>query len=260
MKIQTIALIVLAISILGRGTTNNNWVVEKHMGYNIYYTSIEKENINEYSKFVNNGVKSVLNFFPNSRIKEFDVYVHPNRQSLDSAWQKDWNMPDFKSECWMVASGIANKLDVISPKQWSIESCEHNYSDTVGTQRLITHELVHVFHGQHNLSPDFNDIDGIDWFVEGLATYVSGQMDAKRIAQVKELINSKGAPQSLNKFWTGNYKYALAGSMVMSIDKKYGRSKLFELLKFNKLDGILSSLNTTEEGLVSNWREFMQHE
>jgi hypothetical protein len=26
-------------------------------------------------------------------------------------------MPAFKSECWMVASGIATKLDMIAPKQ-----------------------------------------------------------------------------------------------------------------------------------------------
>jgi hypothetical protein len=39
-------------------------------------------------------------------------------------WQKDWNEPRFKSECWMVASGVASKLDVISPKSWDKQACD----------------------------------------------------------------------------------------------------------------------------------------
>ena len=43
-------------------------------------------------------------------------------------------------------------------------------------QDLITHELVHTYHGQHNPTRDFTGMDDLGWFVEGLATYASGQM------------------------------------------------------------------------------------
>src|SRR6187551_2042138 len=109
-------------------------------------------------------------FFKSPFKNRFQLFIHPNRQSLDSSWQKDWNMPAFKSECWMVASGIATRLDVISPRRWDKEACEHVYAETKKTQLLITHELIHVYHGQLNTSPDFSNVDGIDWFVEGLAT------------------------------------------------------------------------------------------
>ncbi|MFZ4520792.1 MAG: hypothetical protein ACOYNC_03750 [Bacteroidales bacterium] len=51
-----------------------------------------------------------------------------------------------------------------------MESCEHVYSEKLKTQQIITHELVNVYHGQLNAGPDFSDVSGIDWFVEGLAT------------------------------------------------------------------------------------------
>lgn len=85
----------------------------------------------------------------------------------------------------MVASGIATKLDMISPKMWDKESCEHQYAETKKHNSSL-HELVHVYHGQLNASPDFSNVEGIDWFVEGLATYASGQCDSLRIAEIKK--------------------------------------------------------------------------
>ena len=41
----------------------------------------------------------------------------------------------------------------------------------------------------------------------------------------------------------------------MYVDLKYGRNTIKELLKYNKIAGILSLLNTTEEQLVSDWKE-----
>ena len=210
-------------------------------------------------KFIDNGIASVQDFFDATYKKSFNVYVHPSRTSLDSQWQKDWNMPDFKSECWMVASGVGYKLDMISPDLWDKESCEHHYADTIKTQQLITHELVHVFHGQLNASKDFSDVTGIDWFVEGLATYASGQCDSARIAEVKKAIAENKIPASLDKFWTGKLKYGLSGSVVMFIDHKYGRSKLKALLPFNKNTEILAALNTTEPVLLNEWKTYFEH-
>ena len=157
----------------------------------------------------------------------------------------------------MVASGIASKLDMISPKRWDKESCEHIYSETKKTQQLITHELIHVYHGQHNSSPDFSNAEGIDWFVEGLATYASGQLDSLRITKIKEAISQNKIPENLNDFWKGNLKYGLSGSIVKYIDEKYGRKKLIALLPFNNKSDLLSALNTKETELINEWKKYI---
>jgi hypothetical protein len=235
-----------------------NWIAEKQKGYTLMYTSIDKSNKKEYRKFIDNGINSVKTFFHSSYKNAFNVFIHPYRQSLDSAWQKDWNMPTFKSACWMVASGVATKLDMISPKLWDKQSCEHIYSETTKTQQLITHELVHIYHGQLNISPDFSNVEGIDWFVEGLATFASGQCDSSRIAEVKKAIFENKIPTNLDNFWTGKIKYGLSGSVVKYIDQKYGREKLKELLPLNKKSDILATLKITETELLNGWKKYIQ--
>jgi len=237
----------------------NGWITEKERAYNFLYTSIDKSNRKEYKKLIEKGMESAQTFFHSSFSNKFDVYIHPSRHSLDSTWQKDWAMPEFKSECWMVASGVATKLDMISPKLWDKLSCEHIYSEATHTQQLITHELVHVFHGQLNVSPDFTNTEGLDWFVEGLATYASGQCDTARIAGVKKAINDNKIPESLDNFWSGKIKYGLSGSVVMFIDTKYGRTKIKELLPFNKKSDILSALKTTESELLDEWKKYIKN-
>lgn len=260
MKKQTLILIVFFIPFLFSWTiVKNNWLVEKQKGYSLYYTTSDKQNIVEYKAYFEAGKKTVEEFFQDSFKNNFSIYIHPSRSSLDSTWQKDWNMPGFKSECWMVASGIAAKLDIISPKLWDELSCEHSYSKTKKTQQLITHELVHVFHGQLNFSPDFSNVEGIDWFIEGLATFASGQCDSARILEVKKAIYENKIPENLENYWTGKIKYGLSGSLVMYVDHKYGRKKLFELLAFNKKTDMLLTLGTTEVELLSEWKKYIQN-
>ncbi|HVZ97513.1 MAG TPA: hypothetical protein VG847_11600 [Chitinophagaceae bacterium] len=247
-----------ALALPGFKKGGHYWITEKHDGYTLIFTPADSNNRYEYNLLIEKGILSVKKFFSDSFKKEFNVVIHPDRHSIDSTWQRDWNMPGFHSECWMVASGIASKLDMISPRMWSTESCEHNASDTLQTQRLITHELVHVFHGQINASPDFSNTENIDWFVEGLAAYASGQMDAARLTEVKKAIADNNVPATLDDFWKGKLKYGLSGSVVLFIDKKYGRQKLQQLLPFTKKNEILSALRVSETGLLNEWKEYMQ--
>lgn len=233
------------------------WLTKSYSSFTIHYTNADENNIDVYTKLVTTGIQRVQQFFNAKYKSNFDVFVYYNRTSLDSKWQKDWNMPGFKSECWMVASGVATKLDMISPKQWNTESCEHKYEDNIATQQLITHELVHVFHGQYNKSSDFSDVDNIDWFVEGLATYVSGQCNCKRITDIQKAISENKIPSSLNDFWKGNMRYGLSGAMVLYIDKTYGREKLQQLLPLNKKQDILAALDISENDLLQNWKKFI---
>ncbi|MDP2037895.1 MAG: hypothetical protein Q8L04_10970, partial [Ignavibacteria bacterium] len=231
---------------------------EKREGYKLFYTQQDGESKKEYLLYIKRGIDSVRNFFGSEFKKEFEVYVHSSRNSLDAQWRKDWNMPEFKSECWMVASGVAAKLDMLSPQQWAKESCEHDYTDKLKTQQIITHELVHVFHGQLNVSPDFSNVTGLDWFVEGLATYASAQLDQVRITEISKAVSENKFPNSLDNFWTGKLKYGLSGSIVKYIDQKYGRRKLIELLKFNRKNEILGALETTETDLLDGWKKYFE--
>ena len=235
----------------------NRWIINKQNGYTIFYTTKDYSSINNYKNYFEKGKESVTDFFQSPFYNEFNIYIHPTRESLDSTWQKDWNMPGFKSQCWMVASGIAEKLDIISPKMWDSLACEHSYADSIETQNIITHELFHVFHGQQNESPDFSNITGIDWFVEGLATYASGQCDTIRISEVQKALLGNDVPETLNGFWSGNLRYGLSGTVMMYIDNQYGREKLFSLLKYNNLEELLISLGTTESEIIVGWRKFI---
>lgn len=259
MKKQSILFIIFSILLCcSWQKVEQNWFAEKHNGYTLMYTTVDKNNTKEYHELIANGMKHVNGFFRSPYKKAFRVFVHPDRQSLDSTWQKDWKMPAFKSECWMVASGVATKLDMISPKRWDEQSCEHRYAEKSQTQQLITHELVHVYHGQLNVSPDFNNTEGIDWFVEGLATFISGQCDSVRMAVVKNAIVEDKIPRSLDEFWTGKIKYGLSGSVVMYINHVYGRKTLIKLLPLNKKTELLNVLKTTESALLAGWKKYMQ--
>ncbi len=122
-------------------------------------------------------------------------------------------------------------------------------------KKLIIHELVHVFHGQNNPSPTFENVENIDWFVEGLAVYASGQLDDGRMERAKKHVVENGAPNQLADIWKGQNKYGFAGSMVQHIDQKYGRDILIELISFTKATEILETLHTSEEALIKEWEK-----
>lgn len=234
-----------------------DWITEKYPAYTIHYTLQDECNKLEYLSLINEGIKSVESFFNSPFQKPFEVIIHPDRHSLETAWQKQLNLPEFKSECWMVASGDAYRLDMISPLLWERESCEHRFADKDKTRKLIIHELVHVFHGQRNISPDFSELSGMDWFVEGMAAYVSGQCDEDRLAQVRTALEQHKLPEDLENFWTGSFKYGLSGSMIQYLQTIYGKQRLADLLKINSLKDLLAELDTTESVLLFGWTQFM---
>jgi hypothetical protein len=236
-----------------------NQASEKYDNYNLHYTTCDTVLIREYKDYTETGIKTVENFFRNHFPQNFEIFIHPDRESLDKQWQTDWNMPDFKSECWMVASGVNTKLDILAPYTWDSLACEHSSKNKIKIQRIFTHELVHVYHGQHNISPDFSNTIGIDWFIEGLATYVSGQCDKKRILEVKDAIVNGNSPTNLDSFWKGNLRYGQSGTMLLFISSNWKQEKLFELLQYNTKSEILKSLGTTEDELIKQWLSFMRN-
>src|SRR5208337_2863276 len=102
-----------------------------------------------------------------------------------------------QSQCWMVGMGTADLIVVLSPQAWPRQACEHDPSDRDSTRRLVTHELVHVYHGQFNTSRDFTGMDDLDWFVEGVAVFASGQLTPQRLNEAREAVSSGKGPASL---------------------------------------------------------------
>ena len=222
--------------------------------YTFHYTLADQNLIKKIDSYLQTGLDYIVNYFHHSFTNKFEVFIFPNRTLMDKQWQKEWGDSTLQSQCWMIASGVAHRLDMLSPNAWPKEACEHNANDSTEIRQVIWHELIHVFHGQYNPDHTFNYIEGLDWLVEGLATYVSGQLDEKRLQRVKQLIKENKTPSTLANFWKGQEKYGLSGSMVNYIDNTFGRGKLFSLLKFTNKQDALNFLGFSEEQLINSWK------
>ena len=222
--------------------------------YTLHYTDSEAGNFMLFKSYFDKGIASVQTFFGKKYPRPFNIYVFPNRKSLDKQWGKAGNKPGFKSECWMVASGLGDRLDLLTPTVWEKDACDHDPADKTEVQNLITHELVQVFQGQFNPHPDFAGMVDIGWFVEGLAVFVSGQLTKDRIDRAVKAIKLGKYPKELKNAWSGDNKYGIAGLMVNYIANKYGNKKLYELLPMTDQKGILTLLNTNENDFLNNWR------
>jgi len=232
------------------------WIKKDFSQYSLYYVAADSPIIHTIEKDLAIGTKHVTEFFKKGFSKKISVYIFPNRKAMTEQWRKDWNIPDFNSECWMVASGVALRLDVLSPLSWRQDACEHNGNDSTEIQQIITHELIHVFHGQQSPNPNFDGMDDFGWLTEGLANYASGQLTDGKLAQVREQIRLGNTPGQLVDFWKGRFRYQQSGSLIRFIDKKYGREKLKELLPLTNLTDMMKTLKTTEAELIADWKVF----
>jgi len=261
-KSVIISVVLLCSPALLHATMNpvdsTGWKIIYKKEYSLHYMPGDQQMAEETMTFIESGIKNVSTQFNHSFQNKFDVYLFPNRNSLNKQWQKDWGDSTFQSQCWMVASGVAHRLDILSPNAWAKEACDHKENDTAEIRQVIWHELVHVFHGQYNPDHTFSYIEKLDWLVEGAATYLSGQLTEKRLQRVKQLVTDNKTPAGLDDFWKGNEKYGFSGSLVAYIDKTFGRKKLFELLSFTNKQDALKSISITESELINNWKKSFQ--
>jgi hypothetical protein len=206
-------------------------------------------------RMVEVGRRDVEAFFHARFPDPIHVSVAASRAEFNHAFPPAWGMS--QSECWMVGVGVADFLVLLSPSAWTREACDHDPHDAVEVQRIVTHELVHVFHGQHNPSRDFTGADEVGWFVEGLAVVASGQLDRQRLASTTAAVRAGDFPRTLSDSWSGPNRYGRAGSVVRYLDEKYGRETLIALLPVVKQADLLARLEISEDQLLHDWKRWL---
>lgn len=179
------------------------------------------------------------------------VRILPSRAKFSQALAEAWGMSE--TACWMVGGADDRVLYLLSPGVWGEEACEHDPADREHLRLLVIHEAVHVLHGQVNPSDDLGLLTEIGWFTEGLATYVSGQLEARHSDSAAEAIADGETPSRLRDAWSGPHRYGVAGSMVAFVDEVWGRSMLRSLLSVTSEAELLSSLDVTEEEFLDAW-------
>jgi hypothetical protein len=204
------------------------------------------------------GQRRIEQFFGHSFEKSFGVDVFPSRSKLDGYLKKRWQIPP--TERWMVALGVADKMLILTPRVWKSEADEHDPKDQTHLRELIAHEMVHVYHGQHNPTGDFDGMDDLGWFVEGLAVLVSGQLDHSHKDAARKAVSEGKAPTQLAKAWSGPHRYGVCGSMVRFVDLRYGRQMVWKLLPETKPENVLGLLKLSEKEFLRSWQEFVMKE
>lgn len=184
------------------------------------------------------------------------VTVAPDRATFSAVLRAEWGVPE--TECWMVATGVADFVVLLAPDRWREEACEHDPTDEQHRFDLLVHELTHSYHGQRNPTRDFTGAEDVGWFVEGLAVLVAGQLDRNRLADPAEAIAQGAAPEHLSEAWSGRYRYGVAGSIVELIDHDWGRATLVDLLAVTREEELLRRLAVDEPGMLARWRAWVQ--
>ena len=197
------------------------------------------------------GRKRIVAFFGKDFAKGFEVEVFPSRARFDAYFMGRWKLP--KTQAWMVASGVGDKLTILSREVWKTQAAEHDPKDEGHYRELIAHEMVHVYHGQWNPTGDFEGMDDLGWLVEGLAVYVSGQLERSHRTAAADAVRLGKGPTSLAKAWSGRYRYGVCGSLVQYIDQKWGRATVEKLLGVTKPAEALAVLQVSERELLEGW-------
>lgn len=183
------------------------------------------------------------------------VEIFSSRAEFTAAFPPEWGMTE--TACWMVAAGVADRLLVLSPRDWATEACEHDAQDAQHVRDILVHELVHVFHGQHNPTGDFTGAEEVGWFAEGLAVHVSGQLRHGHLAEPRQAVELGLAPKRLADAWSGKYRYGVCGSLVAYLDATLGRDAIRKLLAVTRQAELLAIAGQTESELLEGWQRFV---
>ncbi len=192
-------------------------------------------------------------FFDAPFEEDIQVTVHPDRKHFTASFPAEWGLTT--TECWMVAYGVADQLSALAPRVWAEQACEHDGDDPQHVSQILTHELVHVFHGQHNPTRDFSGAEQVGWFAEGLAVLASGQLSGDHGDADQQALAAERGPTSLETAWSGPWRYGVCGSLVRTLDHMVGRERLLALLSATTNAELMAAADTTEDLFLARWAE-----
>jgi hypothetical protein len=184
-----------------------------------------------------------------------EVTLARDRAEFDGAIPATWGLTP--TQCWMVGVGVADRLVLMAPDAWGTYACDHRPGDKAEARAILHHELVHVYHGQHNPSDQFAGMDDAGWFVEGLAVYASGDV-TRRLPETQAAVAAGEGPSALASAWSGKHRYGVSGSMIQFIDENHGRDLLVSLLSATSNAEIMARLGTTETRFLHDWTEWLR--
>jgi adenylate cyclase len=72
------------------GTDSLQWIKKEFPGYQLHYTTADIPTIDRIEKFISTGNKEVRKFFKKEFRQSFNIYVFPDRKSMDTQWSTDW--------------------------------------------------------------------------------------------------------------------------------------------------------------------------
>jgi hypothetical protein len=182
------------------------------------------------------------------------VEVVADRPAFTASFPPEYGLA--QTQCWMVAWGVADRLVVLSPRAWHApEVCEHDPDDRAALALLLRHELVHALHGQHNPTRDFTGMeDELGWFIEGLATFASGQLAQEHADDARQAIAAGAAPKQLAAAWSGRYRYGVCGSLVAYLDQRCGTSAWPRCFTATTQAQLLGMAGLSEAQLLAAWQ------
>jgi hypothetical protein len=156
------------------------------------HASVDAAQAAEIASLLGIGRQRIETFFGEPFPEPFTVTLAPDRDSFSAVLRAEWGVPE--TACWMVATGVADFMVILSPRVWEKQACEHDPSDKQHVQDIVTHELAHVFHGQRNPTRDFSGAEEIGWYAEGLAVLVADQLNRDRLSDPAQAVASGAAP------------------------------------------------------------------
>ncbi len=215
----------------------------------------DQEVAKTYVRMAEEAERRIAAFFGKGFRKTLTIQICSSRAAFDRALAKAWGMP--ATQPWMVGAAGADRVYFLSPRVWKAEAHEHDPNDAGAMSRLVAHELVHAYHAQFNPTRDLDGLDPMAWFVEGLATFVSGQESTQHAGRAKALLTSSSFPNSLETIWAGPSRYALAGSLVRFVETRFGRPRVVRLLSATTNAEALQVLGTTESELLREWKAWL---
>lgn len=201
-----------------------------------------------------NGMAQIERFFGRSFPEPVMLTILPDREAFDAYAAKKWGLT--QTQCWMVGAAGTHDVVLLTTRLWE-PACDHDASDERHVRDLLVHEFVHAFHMQINPSDEFERADEVGWFVEGLATYVSGQLEAGHLVRAHEAVEKGETPDHLVDAWSGPYRYGVAGSMAAFLDELLGRGQFGTLLAATTQAELLDPVGMTERDFLEAWKAWV---